>query len=79
MQESTHRVYWTEDNESQSKDFMSGELDASLKHCENLRKLRASGKNIEFIAISSEIQECVSLDGVDAVDISKYEWKKRRV
>jgi len=78
MQKSTHRVYWTEDNVSCSKDFTSDELDASLKHCESLRKSRIAGKNIGFIAISSEIQDCVSLDGVDAVDINNYEWKKRR-
>ena len=72
-----HRVYWTENNISQSKDFGEGELDATLKHCELLRKLRRDGKDISFITISSEIPDCVSLDGIDVV-AEDYDWKKRR-
>lgn len=72
-----HRVYWTENDVSQSKDFGEGELDTTLKYCEMLRKLRRDGKNIEFITIASEIPNCVSLDGVDVVN-ADYNWKKRR-
>lgn len=72
-----HRVYWTENNVSQSKDFGGGELDATLKHCESLRKLRIAGKDISFISISSEIPDCVSLVGVSETG-TDYNWKKRR-
>lgn len=72
-----HRVYWTEEGKSCSKDFGSNELDESLKHCESLRKLRLAGCDISFITIASENPDCVSLHGVDVVG-EDYDWKKRR-
>lgn len=77
MNNTTHRVYWTEDGEAQFKDFDSAGLVDSLKFCESLRKARREGANISFITVSSEIAECTSLQGVDVTG-PDYDWKKRR-
>jgi hypothetical protein len=73
----THRVYWTEDGKSQFKDFTGDQLMEALKQCEDLRKRERNGEDVKFIVISSEVDECTSLKGVDVTD-STYDWKKRR-
>lgn len=77
MNNTTHRVYWSEENMPRSKDFDSDHMTHALNFCEELRKARLAGEKINFVSMSSEIVECVSLSGVDVTG-SDYEWKKRR-
>lgn len=77
MNITTHRVYWTENNEPNSKDFSSNEILNALNFCEKLRNDRDVGKAISFISIASEVEECTSLSGVAAVKLD-YNWTKRR-
>lgn len=77
MNNTTHRVYWTENNQTQAQDFSSDQMTDALKFCEHLRKLRIAGEPISFISMSSEMVDCVSLSGVDVTG-DDYDWKKRR-
>ena len=71
----THRVYWSESNSPKFEDF--GEISLALAHSTKLRQRKQEGEAINFVIISSEIDECTSLDGV-ASPSPDYNWKKRR-
>jgi hypothetical protein len=72
-----HRIYWTEEGELKSESFGPDSIDCVLKRCADLRQQRIGGRDISFISTSSELPECVSLQGV-AAPSPKYDWQKRR-
>jgi len=78
-------VYWTEQEEARQKLFEGAEMSLALKWMEDLRSRQRNEGKIGFITMSSEIPECVTRLGVDAVvngktpDGNDYTWKKRRL
>lgn len=78
MKNVTHRVYWAVEGQAKFEDFSSDQMTDALNWCQILRNKRLEGKDISFISMSSEIEECTSLPGVSAPS-ADYDWKKRRV
>ena len=63
---SVHRIYWTEGTTPKFEDRY--DLSEALKRTEELRK------HHKFVVIASQIEECVSLQGV-AAPSPDYSWK----
>lgn len=72
-----YKVYWTQVNEIQSKDFDSDDISGMLKFCEDLRKQRRDGGDISFITSVSENPNVVGEAGAANV-AADYSWTKRR-
>lgn len=71
-----NRVYWSENQNANAKDYE--DLSLALAFTESLRKRQYDGEDVGFIVISTENPNCVGKRGVDVTD-STYDWKKRRI
>lgn len=69
---STHAVYWLDINGIPQVEFFT-DLTVML----NFSLEKHNDSNCRFITTASEIDDCVSLQGVSAPK-ADYDWKKRR-
>lgn len=75
MRTTLHRLYWTENEETWSQDFI--DLGDLLKASTELRQRQAAGEDVRFITSASEDSDCTSLQGVSG-PAADYNWEKRR-
>jgi hypothetical protein len=69
----TYRVYWTDDEGINARDFTPDKMSESLKF---MNELRANPKNC-FVTFVSENPNSVGKPGITEVG-SDYSWTKRR-
>lgn len=78
-----YKVYWTktvgQDEQLNSQNFDSSNIDDTLKLLESLRQRRKAGECLSFIGMVSENPDCVGEPGVSDKLPEGYDWKKRRL